>query len=128
MKNKKIMMAAIAFVAVIAILAGLWFATRPETEEGSKTITVVVVHANGEPKTFTYHTDKEYLGELLYAEGLIKAENVDEGMFNVADGEKAEGNAYWALYQGDAYAEYGVDDTVIRDGDVFKLVYTVWAG
>ena len=46
MKNKKLILAVIAFVAVIGIMAGVWFATRPEVQEGGKTFTVTVVHAN----------------------------------------------------------------------------------
>ncbi len=128
MKNKKLIIAAVAFVVVIAILAGVWFATRPEAVEGNKAITVIVVHADGTEKTFTYETDKEFLGELLYAEGLIKNEGVDDGMFNVVDGEKADWNenqSYWGFYEGDAYANQGVDTTPIADGAVYKLVYTV---
>ena len=127
MKNKKIWIAAIALVAAVAIMAGVWFATRPEPVEGDKTITVTVVHKDGTEKKFTYHTDEEYLGAVLYAEGLIKAEGVDEGMFNIVDGEKADWSvdqSYWSLYVGEDYATKGVDTTPIADGDTFKLVYT----
>jgi hypothetical protein len=128
MSNKKIWIAVIALVAVVALMAGIWFATRPQAVEGAKTITVAVVHSDGNEKVFTYHTDAEYLGEVLYAEGLIKAEGVDEGMFNIVDGEKADWNenkSYWSLYQGEEYAMQGVDTTPIKDGDSFKLVYTL---
>ena len=57
MKNKKLILTLIAFVAVIAIAVGVYFATRPETQQGSKTITVTVVHKDKTEKTFTYHTD-----------------------------------------------------------------------
>lgn len=130
MKNKKSWIAAIALVAVVAIMAGIWLITRPKPVEGEKTITVTVVHKNGTEKAFTYHTDAEYLGAVLYGEGLIKAEGVDEGMFNVVDGEKADWNAdqsYWSLYIGEEYAQTGVDTTVIKDGDSFRLVYTVYS-
>ena len=126
--NKKIVIAVIAFVAVVGLMVGVWFATRPKIEEGSKTITVTVVHQNKSEKTFTYKTDAEYLGDVLYAEGLIKAENVDDGMFNIVDGEKADWNenkSYWSLYVGEEYAMQGVETTPIRDGDSFKLVYTI---
>ena len=128
MNNKKIWIAVIALVAVIGLMAGIWFLTRPETDEGSKTITVTVVHQNGSEKVFTYHTDEEFLGAVLYAEGLIKAEGVDDGMFNIVDGEKADWNenqSYWSLYEGEEYAMQGVDTTPISDGDSFKLVYTI---
>jgi hypothetical protein len=126
--NKKIVIAVIALVAVVGLMVGVWFATRPKIEEGSKTITVTVVHQNKTEKTFTYKTDAEYLGDVLYAEGLIKAENVDDGMFNIVDGEKADWNenkSYWSLYVGEEYAMQGVETTPIRDGDSFKLVYTI---
>ena len=128
MKNKKILIAVVALVAVVAVLVGVWFATRPEAEQGDKTITVTIVHKDGAEKKFTYHTDEEYLGAVLYAEGLIKAEGVDEGMFNIVDGEKADWNenkSYWSLYVGEEYAMTGVDTTPIKDGDTFKLVYTI---
>lgn len=126
--NKKIVIAVIALVAVVGLMVGVWFATRPETQEGGKTITVTVVHQNKTEKTFTYKTDAEYLGDVLYDEGLIKAENVDDGMFNIVDGEKADWNenkSYWSLYVGEEYAMQGVETTPIRDGDSFKLVYTI---
>jgi len=126
--NKKIVIAVIALVAVVGLMVGVWFATRPEAQEGDKTITVTVVHADGNSKTFTYHTDADYLGDVLYAEGLIKAEGVDAGMFNIVDGEKADWNvnkSYWSLYVGEEYAMQGVETTPILDGSSFKLVYTI---
>ena len=142
--NKKIIIAAVALVAVVAVLLGIWWFNRPTPEpvthdvtpkstgaDGTvyyKTITVEVVHADGSSKTFTYDTNADYLGQVLYAEGLIKAEGVDEGMFNIVDGEKADWNenqSYWSLYQGEEYAMQGVDTTPINDGDTFKLVYTI---
>lgn len=128
MKNKKLIVAIVAVVALIALMVGIYFATRPETAEGSKAITVTVVHKDGTEKVFTYKTDAEFLGQVLYGEGLIKAEGVDEGMFNIVDGEKADWNtdkSYWSLYEGEEYAMQGVDTTPIEDGDSFKLVYTI---
>lgn len=128
MNNKKIWIAVTALVAVVALMVGVWFLTRPATQQGSKTITVTVVHGDGSQKEFTYHTDEEYLGTVLYAEGLIKAEGMDEGMFNIVDDEKADWNenkSYWSLYIGEEYAMTGVDTTPISDGDSFKLVYTI---
>lgn len=126
--NKKIWIAVIALVAVVGLMVGVWFATRPESQKGGKTITVTVVHGDKTEKSFTYQTDAEYLGDVLYAEGLIKAENIDDGMFNIVDGEKADWNenkSYWSLYVGEEYAMTGVDTTPINDGDTFKLVYTI---
>ena len=62
MKNKKTVLAVIALVAVIAIFAGVYFATRPEAAQGAKAFSVTVVHADGSTKEFDYRTDAEKLG------------------------------------------------------------------
>lgn len=129
MKNKKIILAAVAVVAVIAIMLGVWFATRPETSEGAKTITVTVVHKDGTSKDFTYHTDEEFLGPVLLSEGLVEGEEGPYGLaISAVDGEGAvweTDKAYWALFVGEDYATTGADSTPIADGDTFKLVYTL---
>ncbi len=128
MKNKKTVLAVIALVAVIAIFAGVYFATRPEASQGSKAITVTVVHADGSSKDFEYRTDAEKLGAFLEEKGLIESKGADEGMFHTVDGEKADWNvnqSYWAFYIGEDYAITGIYDTNITDGAVYKLVYTL---
>ena len=129
MKNKKLLIAAVALVAVIGILVGVWYATRPETEQGSKTYTVTVVHSDGTTEDFTYHTDAEYLGDALTAEGLIEGDITQYGLtVHTVDGEKASWEAnqsYWALYVGEEYAIAGVSETPVYDGSTFKWVYTI---
>ena len=128
MKNKKILIAVIALAAVIALLLGVYFATRPEAVEGGKSFTVTVVHADGSEKTFTYTTDEEMLGAFLEAEGLIESQGADDGMFHTVDGEKADWNenkSYWAFYLGEEYATTGIYTTPITDGAAYKLVYTL---
>lgn len=128
MKNKKLILAVVALVAVIAIFAGVYVATRPETQQGAKAFTVVVVHADGTEKTFEYRTDAEKLGAVLEEKGLIESEGADDGMFHTVDGEKADWNvnqSYWAFYEGDEYAMTGIYDTNVVDGAVYKLVYTI---
>ena len=128
MKNKKMILAAVALVVIIAIFAGVFVATRPAVQEGSKAFTVVVVHADGSEKTFEYRTDDEKLGAFLEEKGLIESDGADTGMFHTVDGEKADWNvnqSYWAFYEGDEYAMIGIYDTVIVDGVIYKLVYTI---
>ena len=141
MKNKKLILALIAFIVVATVMVGIYVATRPQaamptgTTDPSgtsgtvyaKTITVTVVHKDGTEKTFTYQTNEQYLGAVLYAEGLIVADEANSGMFDTVDGETAswtESQSYWAFYVGEEYAMTGVDTTPISDGDAFKLVYT----
>ena len=129
MKNKKLIVIALALVVVIGALLGLYVATRPETAAGAKTITVTVVHGDGTSKDFTYHTDEEYLGPVLMAEGLVVGEMGPYGlMISAVDGEEAvweTDNAYWGLYVGQEYATSGADTTPVYDGSSFKLEYTI---
>lgn len=129
MKNKKLIVAVIALVAVIAVLLGVYFATRPATTQGAKSFTVTVVHSDGTSKDFQYNTDEEYLGAVLLSEGLIEGSDGPYGlMIEAVDGEKAvweENGAYWALFVGDEYAVTGIDSTPVNDGDTFKLEYTL---
>lgn len=128
MKNKKLVIAAIAVVAVIGLMLGVWFATRPETAEGSKAYAVTVVHKDGTVKEFSYRTDAEFLDDALLAEGLIAG---DEGPYGLTvitvDGEAAvwdTDNAYWAIWIGEEMAMTGISEIPIYDGSSFKLEYT----
>ena len=128
MKNKKVILAAVALVVVVAIFAGVYIATRPATSKGAKAFTVTVIHGDGSEKVFNYQTDAEKLGDFLEEQGLISSEGADAGMFHTVDGEKADWNvnqSYWAFYLGDEYAMTGIYDTDITDGAVYKLVYTI---
>lgn len=128
-KNGKLAVAVAVLVLVIAVFAGIWFATRPAVTLGAKAIQVDVVHKDGSTKAFSYHTDAEYLGEVLQAEGLVKGGQGDYGLYiTEVDGETAvyeTDGAYWAFYQDGEYANQSVDLTPIQDGDSFSLVYTV---
>lgn len=128
-KNTKFIIAIVAALVLVLAFVGIFIATRPDTTEGAKTITVEVVHSDGNSKSFTYHTDAEYLGEVVQAEGLVSGEMGDYGLYIlVVDGEEAiyeESGAYWAFYQGEEYATLSADQTPINDGDEFSFVYTV---
>ena len=128
MKNKKLVIAAIAVLAVIALMAGVWMATRPETEAGSKAYTVTVVHKDGTEKVFEYRTDEEYLAGALLEEGLVSGENSQYGLTIITvDGEDAvweTDSAYWAIYVGEEMAMTGASEIPVYDGSAFKLEYT----
>ena len=135
MKSSKIILAVIALVLVVAAFAGVYLATRPSvpdpesgTQAAAKTFTVIVVHGNETQKDFTFTTDANKLGAFLEENGLIDSKGADAGMFHTVDGEKADwgiNKSYWALYEGDTYANQGIYDTDIIDGAVYKLVYTL---
>ena len=129
MKNKKLILIAVALIACVAVMLGIFLTTRPETVEGSKTITVTVVHKDGSEKVFTCKTDAEYLGTVLVDENIVVGSYGEFGLFfDTADGEKADwnvDNGWWQVLIGEEAAITGADQIVIADGDTFKLVYTI---
>ena len=77
---------------------------------------------------FTYHTDEEYLGTVLYGAELIVADEANPGMFHTVDGEKADWNenkSYWAFYVDNNYAVKGIYETPMENGKNYKLEYTL---
>ena len=130
MKNKKMIVAIVAVVAVIAVMLGVYAVTRPETQQGSKTITVTVVHKDGTQVPFTYHTDAEFLSEVLLAEKLVTGSDSEYGLtIESVDGETADwtaDGAYWAIYIGEEYATTGASGIAVEDGGVYKLVYEAY--
>ena len=129
MKNKKMILAAVALVLVVALMAGVYFATKPATSKGAKAVTVTVLHADGTEKVFNCRTDAEYLDEVLLAEKIAEGDETEYGLtIHTVDGEKADwsvNQSYWAFYLGEEYAMTGIYDTPITDGGVYKLVYTI---
>ena len=128
MKNKKLVIAAVALVLVVALMAGIWMATRPETAEGAKAYAVTVVHSDGPQKVFLYRTDAEFLDDALLAEGLIAGEEGPYGLTIITvDGEDAvwdSDNAYWAIWIGEEMATTGISEIPVYDGSSFRLEYT----
>ena len=129
MKKTKLLLPALVLLAAAALFTGLYLASRPEADQGQKSVTVEVVHADGSEKTFRYQTDEAYLGVLLLAEGLIEGEAGPYGLYiKKVDGEVADydqNKAYWSLFVGDEYATQGIDLTPLTDGGIYGLVYTI---
>lgn len=122
--SKKAWIAFGALLVVIALLVGAYFVSKPQAQEGSKTITVEVVHGDQTTRTFTYKTDEQYLGAVLIAEGLVKGENTQYGLYiQQVDGESASDadKTYWALYEGQTMAATGADAVIVTDGGTYKL-------
>ena len=124
--NKKIFIALGALVLVAALMVGVFIATRPETQEGSKTVTITVVHKDKTERVEVYRTDAEYLSALLVEKGLIPEGNIVSGMFDTVDGEKADWSVdegWWGIYKGEEMTTTGIEETPIADGDHFFLRY-----
>lgn len=128
-KNTRLLPALVALLVLMGLLAGLYLSCRPSGSDGVKSVSVEVVHADGTAKRFDYETDKEYLGQLLLSEDLIKGDAGPYGLYiTEVDGEVAiyeQNKAYWALFDGDSYATQGADTTPLTDGGQYRLVYTI---
>ena len=129
MKNKKMILAAIALVAVLGIMAGVWFAARPKADDGIKTITVEILHKNGTVNSYTIRTEAETLAQAMNEKELL-GPDVD-GMYLTIDGETTDFNAdqsWWKLLRNGKDPNEGANTVVIADGDVFRWEYTIgWA-
>ena len=128
MNNKKLVLAAVALVAVIALFAGIWFVTRPDVTAGEKAFTLTVIHKDGTEKVFQLTSSEEFLGAALVAEGIIVESN-SPGLYNTVDGETSDyskDQSYWNFFIGEDAAMEGMNTTPITDGGVYKLVYTIY--
>ena len=126
--RKKIVIALAALVVVIAALFGVYRFTRGNVSQGSKNITVDVIHGDGSLKTFAYNTNREYLGELLTDEQLAEGEESAYGMFiTTVDGETVDSanQEWWCITKDGASLNTGADQTPIADGEKYELTLTV---
>ena len=127
--NKKTLLAVAALAVAAALMLGLWYFTRPETQAGDKTVVVEVVHAGGNSREFTCQTDEEYLGPLLLEEKLAEGEQGAYGLFiTTVDGETAQDSLrqWWCITKGGERVDTGADATPIADGDHFELTLSTY--
>ena len=133
----------IGFLLVVALCAGLsacnnssengdiWkdavYTEDTELGAGGKTVLVDVV-AGDKTVTFTIHSDKENLGDVLTEQGLIEGENGAYGLYvKKVNGITADydiDKSYWGFNKNGEGMMTGVDGAMIEDGDRFELVYT----
>lgn len=125
---KRSIFAIAALLIVIATLFGVYQFTRGSVTQGAKSITVDVIHKDGSQKTFNYHTDREYLGEVLTDEELVSGDIGAYGMFiTTVDGETADdtNQEWWCITKGNEQLNTSADQTPIADGDNYELTLTV---
>lgn len=93
--------------------------------EGNTVFTLSVVDADGMETLFKIHTDKTNVGEALLELELIAGDKSDYGLYvktvNGITVDYDKDGKYWAFYINDEYAQTGVDQTDITEGDTYSL-------
>ena len=130
-KNKGAVIALVALVCAAAVFVGAYFATRGATAQGSKTLTIQIVHGNGETKEVTFRTDAEYLGQALMENGElgVVGEDGPYGLYiREVDGEAASDadQTFWSVSLNGESLMVGADLQPITDGEHYELVLTKW--
>ena len=129
--NKKNWIVLIALVVVVALLVGVYFATRPRGNDDMKAFTVTITHKDGTQKVLNCKSDAEMVGDYLQAEGLVKGEDGAYGLYiHEVDGERAvyeEDGAFWAFYVDGEQSLTGVDQTALEEGQNYELRYEVYS-
>lgn len=128
MKNFRKILALLLAVMMIA-LSCLFVACGEKEVEKKYSITVIVVNDKAEEKTFNIKTDRENLADALLDEKLVSGSDSEWGlMIDTVDGLKADfaaNKSWWALYDGDKMSEVGASSLQLKDGGVYKFVYTI---
>lgn len=133
-KQTKILIAIVAAIVLIAAMIGVYFAAKPDTQTGAKTVTIKVIDNEQKTTEYVVHTDGEYLLNVMKdakALGLTFDGEETEYGFSVytINGVTADFNvdaSYWSFYVNDEYCNYGVDAQPAADGDVFIIQYTMY--
>lgn len=126
--NKKLMIIiASVLIVLIAAFALIFTLTRPTVQKGAKTVQIEVVVSETDTRSFTLHTDAEFLGQALKEENLVSGTDSGYGLFITSvDGVTADSSKqqWWCITKSGGTVDTGVDSTPIADGDQFELTLT----
>ena len=130
MKNKKSIIAVAVLLVLIVGAFLAWSFLRPSAAEGSKTVTVTVVHSDASEKVFEMKTDSTSLGEVLRKEEIVSGTDGPYGLYILsADGETADETQqqWWCVTKDGAEVMAGVDELMIADGEKYEITFrTGW--
>ncbi len=130
--NKKVLIGAAALIAVVAVLAVVFFVFREKPVQGHKSITIEVIDNTQSSTVYEVHTDAEYLRQAMEeAKGLeFSGKESEYGLMvetvNGVTPDYSVDGAYWSFYVNGAYCNYGVDSQPVEDGDAFVIKYEVY--
>lgn len=93
---------------------------------GDTTFTLIVEHINDKKITFTINTNEAILSNALTGVGILEGHDSTYGLYiDSVNGVTHDFNVdqtYWAIYEGDDYAQTGIDGITIVNGATYKLV------
>ena len=93
---------------------------------GDTTFTLIVEHINDKKITFTINTNEAILSNALTGVGILEGHDSTYGLYiDSVNGVTHDFNVdqtYWAIYEGDEYAQTGIDGITIVNGATYKLV------
>ena len=90
--KKRNIIAVTGFVLLLIVVFSVWYFNRPVAVDGSKSITLEVIHGDGSTASFTVSSEAENLRAALeQVDGLIEGEESAYGlMVSTVDGETAD--------------------------------------
>ncbi|MDO5331567.1 MAG: DUF4430 domain-containing protein [Bacillota bacterium] len=122
-----------SFVVMLIVIIALVISyvvinKKLDADPNTKNITLIVVHSDGSEFKHSIRTNALNLEDAIYDDEIVKGEDGAYGLYiTEVDGEFAKyevNNAYWAMYRDDVALETGAKDTIISDGETYRLVYT----
>lgn len=122
--SKKSLLAAGVLAVFAALLAGVWYFTKPAPAEGEKELTIQVIHGDASIREFDITTSAEYLSEVLTETGIASGEDGPYGLYILtADGETADETAqqWWCITRGGEQLTTGASEAPVADGETYEL-------
>ena len=119
--NKKLMITLVALLILVLGTVGIKVLRDKDIQTGNKTITIEYVSDKDNlNKIEEIQTDEEKLGPVLESKDGFKIEN---GMVLEVENIDLSGSMseYWHITVNNEGAQVGVNDLIIKDGDVIKF-------
>ena len=96
--------------------------------EGAKQFTLVVADKDGNETTLEIHTDKDTVGEALLDNQVIAGEDSEYGLYvktvNGITADYDKDGTYWAFSVNGELSQKGVDQTYVKNGDIYTFTVT----
>ena len=118
--NKKLILTVIAVLVLLLGVLGIKNISNKNIQKGNKTITIdIVSKVDNLNEKEVINTDEEKLGEVLLNKG-FKIENGMVLKINNIDLTNSD-SEYWHISVNGEDAKVGVNDLIIKNGDIIKF-------